>query len=143
MSFTRFFYSPRFFDVTFAIIAVLMLIGIFKTAGIEIPEIAAANDPMRKGLTAVAVVICATLLASFTTKIDQKCADDFLFMALAKSALIALMAMIFTVAIYSVAFSHALMEDSLGRLPAMTLFMIVIESWTLAYFGVRWKGTRA
>jgi hypothetical protein len=35
------------------------------------------------------------------------------------------------------------MEDSLGRLPAMTLFMIVIESWTLAYFGVRWKGTRA
>ena len=137
-NFTKIIYSPRYFDIAFGIIAVLMLIGIFKTVGLGMPAITASEDPVIKGLTAVAVFIAAITLAFFTTNIDQKCADDFLFLALAKSALIAIMGTIF-----AVAFWLLLMQKTFGPMPTITILMVVVGGWTLAYFGIRWKGTVA
>ena len=93
---------------------------------------------MRKGATLAGLVLAATVVAAFSSRLDQKCADDYAFQTLTKASFIGMNMLIFSVAIWSLLF-----EDNLGGLSGFNTFNIALAGWSLGYFYTRIRGTGA
>jgi len=131
-------YSPALFDVMFAAVGILGVAGVMLSAGRAVPPIELAESPLMKGGALLGTMIAALFLIIQTTRLDQKCADDFLFQTLTKSAFMALMTYI-----VGSAFWEAVLADNLGNFSQQTTIGIVVLLWSLTYFYTRWRGTGA
>ncbi|MXO59651.1 hypothetical protein GRI89_08870 [Altererythrobacter salegens] len=134
----KIFYSPRTFDLVFAGAGLLAVFGLVSLAGKPFPAIEAPDSPLLKGVIVLAVVIAGGAMSLVTTRVDQKCADDFVFSTLTKSAFQGFMGYILASTLWEVLFSH-----SIGAISTPISMMIAMGSWSLAYLLTRWKGTRA
>lgn len=135
---TRFLYSPSLLDVTFALAGVGAAVLLSLGPVVSHPVRAPVDRPDWMGVTLVAVLAASAMLAAFTSRLDQKCADDFVFMTLAKSALIALTTLILVVVFWELLFS-----SSMGDLPGAATIPMVMVAWALAWFYTRVRGTGA
>ena len=131
-------YSPLLFDLLFAAVGMVGLFGLLLSTGDHIPEIAAAADPLTKGAILIGVVLVGTIVSIFSTRLDQKCAEDFLFQTLTKSSFVGIMGFVLSMVFWQVLFAR-----TYGRLPGFTIIGIVLTCWTLGYFYTRMRGTRA
>jgi uncharacterized membrane protein len=137
-SLTKKFYTPRTFDVLFAIAGLLSVAALARVAGLPAEAIAPATSPVAKAAAAIATLFAAALLATWAARFDQKMADDFLFHTLTKSAYVA-MATIFIV----FTFWQLLFAGSLGGLGGRAMIATACAAWSLGYFYVRIRGTAA
>ena len=131
-------YSPLAFDTIFGICAVASAIMLWFGAGHAVPAIAPPAEPWHKGAALIGIVLTGGALASATTRLDQKLADDFVFQVLAKSAFIGLCVFIFAVVLWTLLF-----ENSLGALSGFTVFCLAMGGWSFGYFYTRLRGTGA
>lgn len=135
---TRILYSPRVLDAIFALAgtgaAILLSLGPVVSHPVRAP----IERPDLMGVTLVAVIVASAILAAFTSRLDQKCADDFVFITLAKSALIALTTLILVFVSWELLFS-----DNMGDLPGAATIPMVMLAWSLSWFYTRWRGTGA
>jgi formate-dependent nitrite reductase membrane component NrfD len=135
----RIYYSPRAFDVLFGVAGSLSLAGIVLDAGRPYPAIEAAAEPLEKGGALIGAILASAILAVICARIDQKHADDFVFHTLTKSALIAMLASFFALAVWQVLFAGKFGDVSSSR----TMVAILVASWSLSYFYTRLRGTGA
>ena len=131
-------YSPVLMDITFALAglgsaASLALGPIYHPIGGELIE-----RSKSMGVVLVAVAVGAAIAGSFLSRFDQKYADDFIYLTLAKSALISITSLIFVLVIWQLLF-----DKQMGRLPSAATLPIVFLLWATAYFYTRWRGTGA
>lgn len=136
-SLTKILYSTGTFDALFAVCGVMAVGGLALSAGHGIPAIEPAAAPLAKGGAVVAALIAGAVLASQTSRIDQKLADDFLYHTLTKSAFIALMAFVFAAVLWVLLFQHAF-----GGLSSSSMVGLIVGAWSLSYFYTRLRGTR-
>ncbi|RZF64142.1 hypothetical protein EWE75_12405 [Sphingomonas populi] len=129
-------YSPLLFDGLFAASGTFAVIGIMLNTSRAYPPIAPAAQPPIKGAAIIGAIFVAGLLAIFSTRHDQKHADDFLFRTLTKSAFIAMFTVFFTLALWQMLFTA-----SLGGVSMHATIGVLIASWSLAYFYTRIRGT--
>jgi hypothetical protein len=129
-------YSPLLFDGLFATSGALAVIGIVLNTSRAYPAIAPAAQPLLKGATIVGAMIVAGLIAIVSTRLDQKNADDFLYLTLTKSAFIAMFTLIFTLVLWQITFAA-----SLGGVSTPVTIGVLIASWSFAYFYTRVRGT--
>jgi hypothetical protein len=133
----KIFYSPRAFDVVFAL-AVVMGLAIFAFGS---NHVARPIDPsvgkLAKGATLVALMLASGVLACNANRLDQLCADDFVFQMLGKSAMIGMFTVVFGASIWQLLFLR-----SMGELPGVTIMGMVLFGWGFGYFYTRIRGTR-
>ena len=94
--------------------------------------------PVIMGVVVVLLTIVAAIAGSFLSRFDQKYADDYVYLTLAKSALISLTSLIFVVVVWDLLFA-----EQMGRLPSAATVPIVFVLWAIAYFYTRIRGTGA
>ncbi len=138
MTLKQIMYSPILFDTIFAVAGAISIVGLAMSTGNAMPAIEAADNAFAKGGALVVLVLAGVLLATHSTRLDQRCADDYLFMTLAKSAFIGMMAFIL-----ASAFWEALFADNLGRISSYATLGVAVAAWSLAYFYTRIRGTGA
>tara|TARA_A100001391_G_scaffold53249_2_gene32462 strand:+ start:4229 stop:4648 length:420 start_codon:yes stop_codon:yes gene_type:complete len=131
-------YEPRYLDLLFGVLAALSITLIAISAGGGAPAIQALESGWVKALALLGSAIAVTVISTKTTDLDQKLADDFIFMTLTKSALITVMALLIWLVLWEVLFA-----SSLGSIPGYGVLTILLAIWSTAYFLTRWKGTRA
>jgi hypothetical protein len=134
---TKILYSTATFDALFAAVGLVALSGLALSAGHGIPAIEPAASPLAKGAAVVGALVGGAALASQTSRLDQKLADDFLYHTLTKSAFIAIMAFVFAAVLWVVLFQH-----SLGGLSSSSMVALIVGAWSLSYFYTRVRGTR-
>lgn len=134
----RKFYSPVLLDALFGLIGLGSLFTLAIGAGRGAEAIAPLDDPVHKGLSLGAVAIASTILAAFASRADQKCADDFIFMTLTKSALIGMLGLLFSTAAW-----EALFADDLGGVSGVGTMVVALACWSVGYLYTRIRGTRA
>lgn len=137
-SFVRRLYSPVLMDIFFGALGVFSLFTLVIGSGRGADAIAALDDPLRKGLALSAVLVVSTIVAAFASRADQKCADDFVFMTLAKSALIGMVGLLFTTAFWEV-----LLADEMGGISGLGMMVVALACWSVGYLYTRIRGTRA
>lgn len=131
-------YSPVAFDILFASMALIALFSVLASAGRDFQVFQGPVDPVRKGLTFVAIVIAAAFCACISAKLDQRLADENTFQTLGKSAIIGNIGFIFTFVAW-----HVLAASTLGSLPPAFVIAALICCWSIGYFYTRITGTRA
>ena len=137
-SLVRKIYSPVAFDVLFAAAGVFSVFGLYRLAATPIPAIVTAETPGEKVAAIVAVVLVSVVASTVTTRIDQLCADDFMFHTLTKSAMMGLIGFF----IASMAWYSALVTR-FGAISSFSMVMLALACWCVAYFITRIRGTRA
>lgn len=137
-SFTRLIYSPRAFDSIFAITGIACVIMLWFGADKVVPAIEPPSEPWRKGMALLAILFAGGAIATVTTRLDQKLADDFVYQVLARSAFVAMFVLVFSVVLWEVLFA-----SNLGGLSGFSVFCLALGGWSLAYFYTRWRGTGA
>jgi hypothetical protein len=129
-------YSPRAFDVLFALLGIICASLFVQWSGVEIPAIAPAANPLAKGAALTGVAIAGSVLSTLSTKFDQKWADDYVFQTLSKSALMAVIGFIFAAVLYTLLFA-----ENLGRVSSYGMIALLCACWSVSYFIVRLRGT--
>jgi hypothetical protein len=131
-------YSPRAFDVIFTVVGLACLAFLVLGAGHGAPAIEPSDNPLAKRAILAGIVFAAVIVACLSIRIDQRCADDFLFLTLAKSAMIGMFTLIVTASFWEVLFA-----DSMGALPSLAMLELALAGWASGYFYTRIRGTRA
>ena len=135
---TRKFYSPRLFDWLFAGVGVVSIASLVRATGVAYPTVIASAEPLTKGGTLLAVLLASTLLAIAVARFDQKKADDYLFLALTRSAYVGMFTLLLTWIIW-----EALLARTLGGLTSQVMIGLLAASWSLGYLYTRLRGTGA
>lgn len=136
--FTRKFYSPFLLDAMFTLMGLSSFVVLVFGPGDGAEAIAPAEEPLLRGIVLVAMLLGTALLASMGARLDQKCADDYVFMTMAKSALIGMATIVVLLVFWDLLFS-----GNLGALTGEDVFLIVLGSWACGYFYTRVRGTVA
>ncbi|MEL1250240.1 hypothetical protein [Aurantiacibacter gilvus] len=131
-------FAPRTFDLLFTIQGAIGFAMIALRTGqvSTVPETAA--DPLVKAASLAGLVLVAAVVASLSSRIDQKRADDYMFATLTKSAFIAVLAMLCIGLLWIAWFA-----DTFGDLGAVSMLACTMASWSLGYLYTRLRGTTA
>lgn len=129
-------YSPLLFDGVFAVTGALAVAGMVLDVSRAYPAIAPAAQPLIKGVALVGAVVLAGLVATITTRFDQKHADDFVYHTLTKSAFIAMFTLLFALTLWQMLFAARM-----GGVSLYTTLCMLMVSWSFSYFYTRVRGT--
>ncbi len=135
--FLRAIYSPRAFDLMFAFLGVMCLPFLVRWSNDAVPAIAPATDPLLKGAALTGAAIVGALLATVSTRFDQKWTDDYMFQTLCKSALMTIFGTIFATVLYAIVFANGF-----GQISSQGMLALLCAVWAACYFIVRVRGTR-
>lgn len=133
---TKKLYTPRTFDILFAIAGLLSVAALARVVGLPAEAIAPAANPVAKAAALIGALFAATLFAAWASRFDQRMADDFLFQTLTKSAYVAMMTIVVVFASWLLLFA-----DNLGDLGGRAMLATICAAWSLGYFYVRIRGT--
>lgn len=131
-------YSPILFDCLFGLAGTLGIVGILIDTGRAYNAIEPVAGDLTRGGALLGVILGGMLLAILAARIDQKCADDYVFQTLTKSAYIAFFTCFFVLALW-----QAFLASRLGELSSPTIIGILVLAWSLSWFYTRIRGTRA
>jgi len=131
-------WSPPVFDLMFGGLGLLCLTMLVLRAGDGFPPIAPAAQPLVKGAAVVGIIVVSGILAIFSTRLDQKLADDFMFHTLSKSAFMGMMGFLFTAILW-----HIFLAPRLGSLSFFSMVMVAMVVWSFCYLLTRLRGTGA
>lgn len=131
-------YSPALLDAAFIIAGLSSVVRLVFSGRLDTPAIDAIQWSYARGLTIVALTVAGAVVAAYASRLDQKCADDYVFTTLAKSALIGMVGLIAFTALW-----EALFADHMGTLPETGILAVAIACWSVGYFYTRVRGTRA
>ena len=134
--FKRWLYSPRANDLAFAF-AGLASAALLATG----PLVRRVSPPPFEyspvmGFVLVAVIVAASVFAAFIARLDNRNLDEYMFLLLAKSALIAIVTLIVAWALWT-----ALFAGNLGDLPGAAMMPMVFLAWSAGYGYTRIRGT--
>lgn len=129
-------YSPLLFDGVFAVTGALAVVGMVLDVSRAYPAIAPAAQPLIKGAALVGAVVVAGLVATITTRFDQKHADDFVYHTLTKSAFIAMFTLLFALTLWQMLFAARM-----GGVSLYATLCVLMLSWSFSYFYTRVRGT--
>jgi len=138
MRLTRFAYSPRTFDIMFAAIGLIaiLLITLGATAAAQVRTVPAGD--WTRAATLLAVIVVSGIIATSSSKLDKRNADEYMYTALTKSAFIGMLGQCVTVSLWDVLFS-----DAMGDLSGTGVLSISLAAWAIGYFYTRIRGTSA
>lgn len=131
-------YSPVLFDCLFGLAGALGIAGILLDTGRAYSAIEPVAGDLTRGGALLGVILAGVLLAVLAARLDQKCADDYVFQTLTKSAYIAFFTCFFVLALW-----QAFFVSRLGGLSSPTIVGILVLAWSLSWFYTRIRGTRA
>lgn len=136
--FLRRLYSPRMFDLMFGGLGALCLTSLVLRAGDGAPPIAPADQPLVKGAAVVGVIAVCSVLSIYSTRLDQKLADDYMFHTLSKSAFMGMMGFLGSSILW-----HIFLARSMGPLSFFSMVMAAFVVWSFCYLITRLRGTGA
>ena len=135
---TRAFYSPRVFDVVFAVFGLIAFAVLALGSGKGAAAIAPSDDPLRTGLAVAGLTLAVAIVGCFGTILDQRFADELVFQTLTKAAAVGLFTFFLATALWATFFAR-----SMGALPAETMPALALLGFSIGYFFTRVRGTRA
>ena len=118
------------------VLVVLSIVALVRATGVPYPAVIASADPLIKGGTLVAVLLFSALLAIIVARFDQKKADDYLFIALTRSAYLGMATLMFTLIIWGL-----FLAPHLGGLTSQVVIVLLAASWSVGYLYTRVFGT--
>lgn len=115
-------------DWIFGLLLILIAMQITKQV------VTGTEDGTAKFLVALGLTVLASLLSGFGVQFDRRIVEDYFYQLIAQSAVIAVVTTFVVFAIFES------FPDIFNALRPSDVIFVLITSWTLGYFFVRWRG---
>lgn len=128
--------SPIACDIVFSLAAIGSVATLVFATGHGMPAVEASDNPLRAGLSVLAVLVTAVVIAATTARADRGNTDEYVDRALNKSARIGIVALIFAAGVWKAGFA-----DNLGSLSGTSVLALAVAAWSIGYLYTRIRGT--